>query len=383
MKFGTRLATLLLGWGMAQAAYSYPAFIGYGYTSCIVCHFNAFGGGPLTDYGRALSATAIAAKPVYNPDASDEELGRESGFLGSTEMPDWLRADASFRGLLLASQVQSANRQSRFIPMKLDTSVIVKPTKKLWAVANVGLGEPPHNVVGAKPGIISREHYVAYQFAKSLRVYTGLLDVAFGLRIPDHTAFSRSRTLLAQNDQTHGVLVNWSGKEFDLGVQGFMGNLTQNADLRLKGGASTFELDVAPKVRLGTSAYYASNDYRRRLMGSVHVRVGSGEGSSVISEAGLIRQSLPGAGTSTLGSYYLIQTVARLARGLNFLVTGEYYTLDTFVPGTRAFRIGPGFQYFPMQRVEFRLDLQSTREIGASSVTADNFDLLTQVHLWF
>ena len=46
--------------------HAYPEFIGYGYGSCLTCHYNGAGGGPLSDYGRSLFAVEIAAKPPFS-----------------------------------------------------------------------------------------------------------------------------------------------------------------------------------------------------------------------------------------------------------------------------------------------------------------------------
>src|SRR4051812_8082036 len=88
---------------------AYPHYIGYGYPSCATCHFNPMGNGPLTDYGRALGATALAAKPFFVSDkVTDDELGEKSGFLGSVDaLPDWLRLQGSYRGMELVSSLES------------------------------------------------------------------------------------------------------------------------------------------------------------------------------------------------------------------------------------------------------------------------------------
>src|SRR5690348_9126957 len=63
------------------SAQAYPSFIGFGYTTCMTCHYNPHGGGQLTDYGRALFASEIAAKPFWNLSATDDQLANTSSFL--------------------------------------------------------------------------------------------------------------------------------------------------------------------------------------------------------------------------------------------------------------------------------------------------------------
>ena len=66
---------------LSGRGWSYANFIGHGYPSCINCHFNPFGNGQLTDYGRAVSATAISAKTFYPKSWNEEKIAYTSGFL--------------------------------------------------------------------------------------------------------------------------------------------------------------------------------------------------------------------------------------------------------------------------------------------------------------
>jgi hypothetical protein len=380
---GFLVVALLFGFQCRVWAYS--SFIGYGYTSCVVCHFNAFGNGPLTDYGRAVAAAALAGRPPFIGNTSDEDLGNDSGFLGSVGIPDYIRAQANYRGLLLSSNVQKGV-QSRYINMQADLDLILKtPDNKIFGVMDIGYAPPPHALPTPEQKsiskVISREHYVAYQ-GGSFRVQAGFQDVVYGLRIPEHTAFSRTQTLLSQNDQSHGVALQYGKNKFEGGAEIFVGNLYQAADLRLRGASTMLEYDVREKARLGLSAYYGANAYRSRFMSAVHARVGAGEGSAILSELGFVFETAKNQ-DSTLGNYIFFQSSTRAWRGVHFLITGEYTTSETFKPRARTIRVGPGLMWLPFQRLELRFDLQTTRIIGGPVVTPDDLMLLSQVHLWF
>jgi hypothetical protein len=62
----------------ALSAKAYPEFIGYGYSSCMTCHVNGQGGGPLSDYGRALWSAEIAGRLFYSKNTTDDEMGAQS-----------------------------------------------------------------------------------------------------------------------------------------------------------------------------------------------------------------------------------------------------------------------------------------------------------------
>ena len=67
---------------VALDVWAYPEFIGYGYSSCITCHYNGNCGGPLNDYGRALWSPEISSRLLYPKSMSDEDMANQSGFLG-------------------------------------------------------------------------------------------------------------------------------------------------------------------------------------------------------------------------------------------------------------------------------------------------------------
>lgn len=366
---------------------SYPSFIGYGYTSCIVCHFNAFGNGPLTDYGRALGATAVAAVPFYWPKASDQELGETSGFLGPLKVSDSLRFSADYRGLYYASRVGKEGAQTRYIPMQAEVSAAyLMGEGRSYIVGTLGYLPPPPGTTTPIPKIISREHYMSFPLGDSSRAYLGFMDVVYGIRIPDHIAYSRKLTKLGQSDQVHGLALHFGSQTSELGIHAFAGNLYQSpSGVRPYGGSVLYEFDIAEKVRFGASGLFSTSQARRRILSAMHLRAGVGKGSSLMIEGGVVNDKTRVDARLKWGTYLFSQSMTRLARGLHFLFTGEYQTTDTFEPEPREFRIGPGLQYFPAQRIELRLDVQGTRIMGRTTPIeeADDINFLGQLHLWF
>ena len=61
------------------------------------------------------------------------------------------------------------------------------------------------------------------------------MDKAYGIRLVDHTAFSRGAIGLGQNDQTHGVMVHYSTKKWKAAVHGYAGNMLNDAEVRQMG----------------------------------------------------------------------------------------------------------------------------------------------------
>lgn len=379
-----KIALVIFGaLGCATPSFGYPSFIGYGYTSCIVCHFNPFGHGPLTDYGRALGATAIAAKPFYNTRISDQDYGEQSAFLGTfANLPDFLRLQLGYRGM-----GYTATGISRWIHMQSDASAIIRFREdKHYSVVTVGLTPAPAGTdVPDRDKVISREHYVSFLVKPQTRISLGMQDVVFGIRTVDHTAASRRITKLRQNDQVHGLQAHFGFSNAELGFNFFLGNLFQDVLVRPIGASAMAEIDIVEKMRLGFSALASTSSVRNRNAAAIHLRLGAGEGSSFLFETGLVYDNIKTTNTPTTGAYVYSQSMTRLIRGLHVLFTAEYSTPDTFLPTVRTFTAGPSIQYFPINRLELRSDLWGSRLMGQErdQEPPDSFVWLNQVHLWF
>src|SRR3954471_24804429 len=103
-------------------AWSYPEFIGYKYSSCLTCHYNGNGNGPLNDYGRALWSAEIAVR-AFAGGKTEDQLSESSGFLGSKQMPWWIRPSVKFRDLYMRSSPGSSQATNRNIIMQADAAV--------------------------------------------------------------------------------------------------------------------------------------------------------------------------------------------------------------------------------------------------------------------
>ncbi|MBU6374477.1 MAG: hypothetical protein KGQ59_00620 [Bdellovibrionales bacterium] len=382
------LAQLPLG----TQARAFPQSIGLGYGACQTCHYHPAGGGALSDYGRALAATIFSARPFYlkaenqSSEEIDETLAQHSGFLGREPLPGWLRPNLTYRGMHYSQNLGSSNSISRWITMQADMGVTIKsPKERLIAVGRFGYIPAPSNVSQsqkkAAQSWISREHYLGVRASKHLGMYLGMMDTVFGLKVPDHTAYLRSKTLFNQNDQSHGLLMHYSTTESDLYLHVLTGNLYQSSDLRQKGVSISGEHEFTKTLRLGASGFVGSNNYRDRHLAATHLRWGFPGNSALLAQLGVIREDFISSAPA-VGGYWFGQFFTELSRGLNLMMTTEAYTSDWTVKKTRLFRAGPSIQYLPMQRLELRFDILGTHSRGDDLLSADTFTLQSQVHLW-
>ena len=273
-------------------SWAYPSFIGYGYKSCITCHYNGQGGGALNDYGKALFAAEIASRSLYGDKVTAEELGEKSGFPGQESLPTWYRPGVKLRALWFQTDPGSAAAKTRIIPMQADFSsaFLFDEAQKWVAVATFGYLPTPKALENSSGGIdrpsniISRENYLRYNPQKDWFFYLGYMDKVFGIRTNDHTAFSRMKTGLAMNDQAHGAMITYLIPTWEFTLNPFVGNLQQASDLRQKGGSFMAEKDLSEKHRIGGAVLTSENGYIKWNRAEIHSKLGFGEGNSFLTE---------------------------------------------------------------------------------------------------
>lgn len=363
--------------------WAYPNFIGFSYQSCLTCHYNPFGNGPLNDYGRALGAGVVADRLIWAKNKSEDQVASQSGFMFSTPKQQWFRPSFDYRGINIVRDFDGPNQASDFIHMQADLNVVIKnPSNKWYASASVGYAPTPRGqLTNNEPNYRSREHYLAYRMNESSGLYIGLMDKVFGIRISDHSAFSRSVTKLAQNDQTHGIVFHYTKPQVEFGVHYFLGNLDQEASLRQVGLSGQLEYTLNPKARLGFSVLSSKSDVVKDLAWSFHFRKGLSKGSSLIFESGQMVRTSVATSSSTTSHYGLLQGHILARRGLFIFNKMEYLRSNTSVDDY-VVRVGPGFQFFPFQGLEFRSDLYNSRVYSAKTSSRDQWTLTGQVHLW-
>jgi hypothetical protein len=378
---------LLLASLLSCSAWAYPEFIGYKYSSCLTCHFNGNGGGPLSDYGRALWSAEIAGRWLSHGKTEDQ-LSQSSGFLGSKPLPWWVRPGFKTRYLEVRGNPGGSGGISQSILMQMDLNLALffDKDQKYAFVGSYGFAPQPlrlQNKFNAEKlkDWISREHYFRWQAKDSLWVYIGMMDKPFGIRQVDHTAFSREKTGVAQNDQSHGILVQTVKEKYEWSVNAFAGNLYQSADLRQVGASTLYEYEILPAQRIGASALASTNKYLKEERLAVHFRRGLGYGSALLLELGLIRNTPKGA-TAQLGYYSYAEAIQRMIRGYHLFVSGQSYQQQLKASQEDQFRFDFGFLMFPMARTEFRLQLENARSFSDSAdVGRESWAALAQVHL--
>jgi len=375
---------------LRSIAYAYPEFIGVGYTTCITCHFNGSGGGPLNDYGRSLFAVEIADKPFYYSKMKNEYLDKISGFLGRQQLEDWVRPYIKARQLLYSPNIYSTTPyQNITMQLAVGSTFIFGQDAKNQINFEMGYVPQPKSADKNKPeqlkNWISREYYYRRQVSDNSWIYVGFMDKPFGVKTPDHTAVNRARIGFGQNDQAHGILYHLLNENWEYFGFAYAGHLEQSSDIRQTGLANMLEYDVAEKQRVGFSVNYSQSTIVKYTRIAFHHKMGVGEQHALLSEIGLSQDK---AFDSTVveknGIYYFGSGWIHLRRGLNLTSQIEYYKDKMTQTHPENLKWGLGLIYFPAQRFEFRTTLVTARSISpTNSVGADGISWQNQLHFSF
>lgn len=374
-------AALALVW-LGTEARAYPEFIGYGYGACITCHYNGLGNGALNDYGRGVWASEIAGNPFK---AKLEDLSVRSGFLGSRELPYWLRPHIKYRGLNLQTNPGSSTSTTKFIPMQVDLGAALSLDQEQKYLIMLGYGYVPRNSTieaeRRKVRLIAREVYLRVQATEKIWLYAGKMDKAYGIRTVDHTAYNRAPLELTMNAQSHGATVQYLGEKSDFALNYFNGNMdAEDQKAEQKGVAGTFETELIDRGRFGLSALQSKAEDNRAVMAlGGHWRQGLSLGTAILFEYGIVQKKQGEAATN--GSYTFLETMIRLGRGSHFLTNIERFNRDVDLANPDTWKVGFGFLLFPIQRFELRLHAIHQRDVSAEIVTPDQWQIQGQIHV--
>jgi hypothetical protein len=382
-----RAFILIVIWLLTLQAQAYPDFIGYGYKTCITCHYNSQGNGPLTDYGRAIFSQEVAARNFWTPKAkTDEEIAeKDSGFIPGTQLPWWVRPNIKYRGLWFQTNPRGTNSVSKTIQMQRDFNIVFAfdENSRKVLVLNYGLLPEPKDFYGngEQVSAVSREAYFRFYIGEKFLVATGLMDKAYGLRTSDHTSFARDPIGIGEDDQVHGILMHWLDENWDSSLHVYAGNLNSPSETRKAGAALQYEYSLAEKDRLGASFLTEKNNSVDSKRFAVHNRWGFPKSpSSLLVELGLKQDQSTGE-KATLGSYGMIQSVVNLIRGYNFLTTIERTQAESKFSSPEIQRWTFGFLMFPLQRTEVRLTAVGYKNFSPEAVSVDQWQLQGQLHV--
>ncbi len=387
MRQALLLLSLLMVGLAPLGAEAYPSMIRHGYASCATCHVDPSGGGLLTTYGRAQSEVLLSASRGKNAD--EGEVSPSTGFLfGAVKLPEWLNLAMSFRGGAL---VNKAGSTTAVRPVQMTSDLRAQVTHgSLQAVGTLGFAIRRARAAALTSGetnnVVAREYWLGYGFLEqSLQLRAGRMNLPFGLRNAEHTAWVRQATRTDTNDnQQHGLSLAYNGSNLRGELMAIAGNFQVHPDLYRERGYSGF-LEWAPgtNITVGLSSLltWARYDMTSREPGTLRQAHGVfGRWSPttplvLLAELDVLAQRSRG-GASSLGYAGLLQADVELTRGLHVIGSGEVLQQGQ----GRGLGAGLGVAWFLRPQVGLRLD-GNMRKFASTPDGPPVFSALAQLHL--
>lgn len=382
IKFHLNVFCLLL-LGLPNIAKAYPDFIGYSYSSCITCHYNGHGGGALNDYGRALYATEVTARHVFNKETEEEEIAAMSGVLGSTQLPWWIRPGLKYRGLWLQMDPGAKSATERYINMQNDVNLTLFGDKRqtytlVTTISYAGV-EPYY---GKTNTWFAKEYYLRWKQSNNFWLYLGQLDKVFGIRNVDHSAVNRKAITLGQFDQSQGLVGHWTYPDWDIALNAFVGNAAQEESEKQQGFSISGEYQVFEKFKIGASALSSQSKLAKWNLLAFTTRLGLSKGTSFMGEVGLKEKSdLVTKATPQLGTYALAEAMVSVARGYNILSVLEHSKSDLKEASPEVMKWSLGAMIFPLPRTEFRMMATNAKTYAETTGSPDSWTFQGHIHI--
>ena len=344
-----RLSVLIL-LASARVASAYPIFqFASGSDHCEACHFAPDGGGLLNDFGRSEAGDTISWRGdgrflhgAWTPPAAIA-LGGDFRFAGAGVA----RTEES---QLLAFPMQAdAYGQFQFDRFRIGGSL--GASKVHAGTVYSQAAQITKNNNDGDYNLISRSHWIGYDFSDHVLLRAGRLNLPFGVRIPEHVMWVRTATNTdREHSQEHGVALDYSEGRIRGEIMGIAGNFQISPDkFRSRGYSLYGEYLLSPHAAVGLSSLvtHAEADYtiaqsptNTRQAHGLTGRVAPITPLVFLAEGDLLLSSVASA-----GYVGMLQADYEMIQGLHLMGTGEIQ--DTGKPnGTSTSAPGSGEPQF-------------------------------------
>ncbi len=349
-----------------------PMFLSKQYARCTTCHYSPTGGGLLTPYGRSLSRQELSTTGASK---GGDESGRQEqnylwGLLGHKLEPLELGIDARPSHLNFDTGGPSTSRD---FFMTLDLLAAYRTGG--WTLYGE-LGREPL-AQGAK--IDSYEYWVGHQGPKGFGFRVGRFVPAYGIRLADHTAYTRGALGFDYYDQVYGLELSHSDEHRLLQMTvspGLADSILHDDGRRAFSTTGRFQTDLSPRTALVVSGFYrdASRLVARNGAGGVAFGFAPSAHVSVWSQADTRFQQGTGGAAYTL----LNETGVEVYRGLWLKVSPQ---LRTDFGNTSGGFFRMAFEATLLPRTHWNVDVSYYYDRNRlTHLTTKTF--LTQLHLY-
>ncbi|RPH66710.1 MAG: hypothetical protein EHM78_22995 [Myxococcaceae bacterium] len=381
------------------AARAYPWMIRHGYSGCGVCHVDPSGAGLLTDYGRAQSDLLMATR--WSTEKTEEASPTADFGFGLFNLPDWLFLGFSYRGGELiarsttnndAGQQQSTATDRRWVHMVADLRAGLR-IGRFRASGTIGWLPYPASAISVtsndENNVVAREFWAGWELGDEAGlVRGGRMNLPFGLRNVEHTAWIRSASRTDINDdQQYGVSLLLAGETVRGEIMAILGNYQLKPDdYRERGYSGYLEVMVAPSVALGVSSLVTRAERglstgvpTLRQAHGASLRWGILPQLGLLAEADVLLQQRLGTGVLEAGAATWTQLDWEPIQGFHVMPAFETWKQYGDVSGVS---LGEWItlDWFPWSHLELRIDI-FLRQQPQSSGSTNSLGALFQVHV--
>ena len=195
---------------ICDVATALPQYVQYGYFGCQSCHASPTGGGVLTPYGRSIAAEKISTW------AKKDEEQPLHGTAGTP--PEWLLLGGHFRQIQTYVENDQV-KEGRYFTMQRDAEAGVH-VGKFWAVSSLGKETSAIPRANGHYKLLSRRHFVRYDFTEEFMIRFGKFYPRFGLMVPNHGSGIRRGMGFDQGMETNNIEILYGGEFLEASLTG-------------------------------------------------------------------------------------------------------------------------------------------------------------------
>ncbi len=260
MKAASIVLALVVVAGMAGRAHAYPQFEMSKDQSCSGCHLSPTGGGLLSENGMTIAE-------------SISKFGTAPEFMyGKVKTPDWLAVGGDFR--YAYGYLQAPQRYLVGFPMQADLYGVV--TQKNFSLHVTAGFRPAEDGNEAATRFWSREHYVMWHddpgSAEGIFVRAGRFMPVFGLRLAEHSVYTRRYGGTPLYADTYGVSASYLASKIEAHVSGFVKDPLIDP-VQLSNGVAVYaELMLNPVLSVGGGGMFQKSDFDEKYRGNITVK---------------------------------------------------------------------------------------------------------------
>lgn len=364
---------------LAAEASAEPMFLSRQYTRCTTCHYSPTGGGLLTPYGRSLTqelSTTGSGQPADVPGHGGEQdflwgrLGSHTGplDLGIDIRPAHLNVNSSGFGT------------SEDFLMNADLVAAIRTNG--WTFYGEIGREPVPRPVG--PKIASYEYWVGHESDHGFGFRLGRFLPAYGIRVADHTAFTRLNLGFDVFDQVMALELSHSGARHLLQISigpGPADSAFSNDGRRAFTTTGRFQIDLSPRSALVFSGLYRNSSATQPQMEATGIAYGFSPNRHISIWTEADAQLLATAGSTAGGTGYTLlnETSFEVHRGVWIKLSPQIRT-DVGSTSGGVFRTVVEADLFP--RTHFNPDISVYRDVDRASHLVTR-TILAQFHFYF